>query len=253
MPSNRTAPAHPLVHALAVAAIVLLTPHVAAASDPPMKTIYDFYLGGIKAGEVSIDADFHEDHYEARSVLRTAGIVGLVYKASFEAETFGALTENGLSPRRFAADSRMRSKKQRVEMIYTNDAPATVNAEPAFVEKSYQIDPAAQTGTLDPISAAISALAPMPRERICNRSVQVFDGRRRYAIDLGEPVVDGKRTRCSALYRRIAGFKPKMMKKRPEFPFRIWFEDRPDGRAHIVRAAGESMFGLAVVLLRDEP
>ncbi|MGD1922828.1 MAG: DUF3108 domain-containing protein [Paracoccaceae bacterium] len=237
---------------LLAASLLLVLPSQADASDRPMETIYDFYLGGIKAGEVSIDADFKGERYTARSVLKTAGIVGFVYKASFEAETEGTLIDGGMSPSRFAADSRMSKKRQWVEMIYTDDAPKTVNAKPAFVEKSYQVDPAAQTGTLDPISAAISALAPMPRERICNRSVEVFDGRRRYAIDLGEPIVDGKRTKCGALYRRIAGFKPKMMKKRPEFPFWVWFEDRPDGLAHIVRAAGDSMFGLAVILMRED-
>lgn len=213
-------------------------------------TIYDFYLGGIKAGEVSIDANVTGDQYRATSILRTAGIVGFFYKASFEAETEGTLAPNGLMPVRFHADSRMRSKEQSVEMRYANNAPREVLAEPAFDPRPWQVEPTEQIGALDPISAAISALAPMPRAEICNRSVDVFDGRRRYSIDLGKPVVEGKRIKCPALYRRVAGFKPKMMKKNPQFPFNIWYEERPDGMAHIVRAAGESMFGLAVILLR---
>lgn len=213
-------------------------------------TIYDFYLGGIKAGEVSIDADVKGDAYHASSILKTAGIVGMVYKASFEAEAQGRLTPDGFEPVRFYADSRMSRKEQRVEMRYANNAPREVLAQPAFDPRPWQIDPTAQTDTLDPITAAITALAPMPKAEICNRSVEVFDGRRRYAIDLGKPVADGKRTKCKAMYRRIAGFKPKMMKKRPKFPFNIWYEDRADGMSHVVRAAGESMFGLAVILLR---
>ncbi len=42
-----------------------------------------------------------------------------------------------------------------------------------------------------------------------------------------------------------------MLKKRSEFPFNIWYEERPDGLAHVVRAAGDSVFGLAVILLRE--
>ena len=145
----------------------------------------------------------------------------------------------------------MKDKEQFVEMIYGGGAPATVNAEPAFIPKPWEIDPAAQTGTLAPITAAIATLAPRPRVGMCERTVEVFDGRRRYAIDLGKPVQDGARIRCPANYRRIAGFKPKMMKERPNFPFNIWLEERGDGLAHVGRGAGESMFGLAVILLRN--
>lgn len=239
------------VIALATLMAAFVLPAQASTPERKLSTIYDLYLGGIKAGELTIDAQYLGDRYSATSVMRTAGIVGAVYKASFEAQTEGLLTPTGLEPVRFAADSRMRKKHQAVEMLYSDKAPKKVNAEPAFVPKPWQIDPEQQTGTLDPISAALTALAPMPLKQICNRSVEVFDGRRRYAIDLGKPEADGKRIRCPANYRRVAGFKPKMMRKTPNFPFNIWFVERGDGTAHVIRAAGESMFGLAVILLRQ--
>lgn len=222
-----------------------------AGHSNPVNTIYDLYLGGIKAGELTVDAAYEGARYTAQSVLRTAGIVGAVYKASFEASAEGRLTETGLVPDRFAANSRMKKKSQAVEMVYEGTAPKTVSAQPAFVPKPWEIEPSAQSGTMDPITAALTALAPMPVGAICNRSVEVYDGRRRYAIDMGAPVADGERIRCPATYRRVAGFKPKMMQKSPEFPFDIWYVERPDGMAHVIRAAGESMFGIAVVLLRE--
>ena len=223
----------------------------AAPEERDLSTIYDFYLGGIKAGELTIDANYEGTEYRAESVLRTAGIVGLVYKASFEAEARGTLSSGGHVPDVFKAASRMKSKEQFVEMTYRDLAPTQIRAEPAFVPKPWQIEPSEQVGTLDPISAALVALAPVEAASVCNTSVEVFDGRRRYAIDLGKAEPDGERIKCPATYRRIAGFKPKMMKKRANFPFHVWFEERTDGKAHFVRAAGDSMFGVAVILLRD--
>lgn len=234
-----------------LACTLSLAPGVVAASDD-VNSIYDFYLGGVKAGELSIDATFSNGGYRAQSVLKTAGIVGFVYKAAFEANATGQREGRDLTPVRFSADSRMKKKEQSVEMTYRNNAPARVNAEPAFQPKPWEIDPTEQSGTLDPISAALTALAPAPVGQICNTSVEVFDGRRRYAIELGAPVKDGARIKCPAMYRRVAGFKPKMMKKRPNFPFSIWYEERPDGLAQVVRGAGESVFGLAVILLRKQ-
>ncbi|MEO1495437.1 MAG: DUF3108 domain-containing protein [Pseudomonadota bacterium] len=214
--------------------------------------IYDFYLGGVKAGELTMQAKLDGSKYRATSVLRTAGVVGLVYRAAFEARATGRLNEGRLAPRKFTADSRMKKKKQYVEMTYQDDAPGAIKAVPKFQPKPWQIEPTEQSGTLDPISAALTALAPTPVASMCNTSVEVFDGRKRYAIDLGAPVADGKRIRCPATYRRIAGFKPKMMRKeRRTWPFDIWYEERKDGLAQVVRAGGETPFGLAVILLRQ--
>ena len=236
-----------------VGLLLVMTPMaaVSAPEDGGLNTVYDFYLGGIKAGELRIDANYEAGAYSAVSILRTAGVVGMVYRASFEAEAEGRLTDSGLEPQRFAADSRMTSKEQSVEMLYTERAPREVRAEPAFHPKPWQIEPAEQVGTLDPITAALTALAPVEVADVCNTSVEIFDGRRRYAVDLGAPELEGGRIRCPALYRRVAGFKPKMMKKRPKFPFHVWFEERADGKAHMVRAAGDSVFGIAVILLRE--
>jgi hypothetical protein len=215
----------------------------------PVSTIYDLYLGGIRAGELTIDARVQGDRYSATSALRTAGVVGALYEASFEAETVGALAPDGLEPRRFRADTHASGERQTVEMTYRDRAPQAVRADPAFEPKPWQIEPGDQAGTLDPISAALTALAPAPAGEVCDRSVDIYDGRRRYAIDLGAPEADGGRIRCPGLYRRVAGYKPKELKE--TIAFNLWFEERRDGLAHVVRLASESMLGLAVALLRE--
>ena len=239
-----------LLHALAAFAVsaTVASASPAVTMHRPLSTIYDLYLGGIRAGELAIDATFQGDRYSASSVMRTAGIVGAIYKASFEAETEGRLAPGGLEPQRFRAVGRMWSEAQEVEMTYRGAAPAAVHAEPAFDPKPWQIEPTDQAGTLDPISAALTALAPAPAGSICNRSVEIYDGRRRYAVDVGAPEADGERIRCPAQYRRVAGYKPKELKETIDFS--VWFEERPDGLMHVVRAAGDSLLGLAVVLLR---
>ena len=222
-------------------------PHV--TMHRPVSTIYDLYVGGIKAGELALDANFSGDRYRARSVLRTAGIVGAVYDASFTAETQGVVGPGGLVPRRFTADATSEGDAQEVDVTYAGRTPAIVRANPPFKPKPWEIEPQDQVGTLDPISAALTALAPMPRGAICNRTVDIFDGRRRYAVDLGKPAADGERVKCHAVYRRVAGYKPKELREKIEF--NVWFEERPDGLMHVVRAAGESLLGLAVLLLRE--
>lgn len=244
-----------LAYVTAVVTVAATTAWAVASAAPavtmhkPVSTIYDLYVGGIRSGELVLDARVSGDRYRARSVLRTAGIVGKVYDASFTAEAEGLVGNAGLVPQRFTADARSEGDEQSVDMTYAGRTPATVRADPPFTPKPWQIEPRAQTGTLDPISAALTALAPRPEGEICDRTIDIFDGRRRYAVDLGKPVADGERVKCHALYRRVAGYKPKELKE--TIGFNVWFEERPDGLMHVVRAAGESMLGVAVLLLRE--
>lgn len=215
----------------------------------PVSTIFDLYLGGIRIGELSVNARMEGDRYRAASTMRTAGVVGALYAASFVAETEGTVGPRGLAPRRFVADTRAGGDVQAVEMRYEGPTPAQVKADPPFKPKPWEIRPEKQAGTVDPITAALMALAPAPVESLCRKTVDIYDGRRRYAVDLGAPVAEGERIRCPAVYRRIAGYKPKELKEGYELD--IWFEERADGLAHVVRAAGESGFGLAVMMLRE--
>ena len=218
---------------------------------PRIIKVFDLYLGGIKGGEMSIAVWEDEARYHAEAKLRTAGVVGAVYEASFAAEARGAVTSGGYRSDMFKAQSAMYEKSQYVLIAYSDGTPAAIHAEPPFIPKPWQIEPTEQTGALDPITAALFALTPMPPDEICNRTVDIFDGRRRYEVELGAAEPHQGRLRCPAVYRRVAGFKPKMINRQREFPFHIWFEVKDDGLAHIKRAAGESMFGLAVVLGRD--
>jgi hypothetical protein len=243
-------------------AAAMLTPVMGGAARAPVvashNAIYDFYLGGIWAGEMAVDAQFDGDldsggTYRARITARTSGIVGFFFTAGVEAETVGRVDANGLSPRRFAADAYERKHRQQVEISYADGSAPAVRAEPAHRVRPWSITSRGQNGVADPLSAAFDALAPGARDAICNQTADVFDGARRWAIEIGppEPVSGGERIRCDAVYVRIAGFKPKLMGERARRPFTLFFEQREDGLFHVVRASGRTSFGLAVLLLRE--
>jgi hypothetical protein len=57
--------------------------------------------------------------------------------------------------------------------------------------------------------------------------------------------------KCEALYKRVAGFKPKMMREQSEFPLTVWFKRAEDGRVTVRRVAAPTKFGNVVVLRRE--
>ncbi len=238
----------------------MLTPVTGGKAWPPTvashTATYDFYLGGIWAGEMTLDADFGSDFggrgtYRAGVTARTAGIAGFFFTAGVEAETVGRFDATGLSPVRFTADAYERRHRQFVEISYDNGSPASVMAEPAYRLRPWSISSRGQPGIADPLSATFEALAPAAAGAICRQTADVFDGERRWAIEIGPPRREGNRIRCDAVYVRIAGFKPALMGERARRPFALFFEERGDGLFHVVRVVGQTSFGLAVLLLRD--
>ncbi|MEM0942488.1 MAG: DUF3108 domain-containing protein [Pseudomonadota bacterium] len=219
-----------------------------ASPEERLSAVFDIYLGGLKIAEMAVNAEFAPETYRADAVLETKGVVGAFYRASFEAQSEGAVAGEALAPARFAANSRDSRKSQYVEMRYQGGAPSALTAEPAFVPKPWEVEPTEQRAA-DPLSAAIGALVKQPAGGLCARDVEIYDGRRRYKIVLGTPEAREGGIYCPALYRRVAGFKPKMMAK-PDYPFGFWFSEMADGSFQILRAMGETPIGTAVIKRR---
>lgn len=225
-----------------------------AAQAPERTYSYRFYLGGILVGKADVAAAIDEVAYRLQTDVRSDGVVGWFYDVTVKASAEGARRDaDTLAPRRFVMSSVTEGELFDMTVSYGESAPETIEAEPAFKPRPWQIDPARQTGALDPISAIVAALLPRPVADLCEHVIPIFDGRRRYDI-----VFDGVRadkTRrgerqidCDARFQRVGGFKPKHMAK-PDIPFIVRFAVAEDGDALPIRAWASTEFGAAVATL----
>ena len=231
---------------------------VATPADPiaDLHYTYDFYLSGVPVAVGKFKASIEQTSYNAVSALKTVGIVGLFFDTEVVSSADGELMGGeALFPAQFEMRSRTKDKRQDVKMVFADDAPETVQASPPFKKKRYEIDPAKQNGALDPMSAIVAAFMPRDAETVCDQVIPVFDARKRYDVKflgkIREYEEDGRRfIECKGVYQRLAGFKPKMMKK-PSYPFKIRFAVGDDGTPRAVRIWGDTYFGVAVALLRE--
>ena len=238
-----------------IVAVAVLAPASGSRARPPavaeLEVVYDFYLLGLRAGRLTVGAAFGTESYHASSVLRTTGIVGFFFDLAFEAEVVGRIDTDGLFPMHYSSYSRDPKRQQSIEISFEHETPVSSRVEPARRVRPWSINPRDQRGTTDPLSAVLAAFSPAPADAICDQRVDVFDGRRRFALEIGPRKREGSQIRCEAQYVRLAGFKPKWMGKRARRPFAVLFEERADGLFEIVRAVGESSFGPVILLLRE--
>jgi len=215
--------------------------------------IYDVNFGGIRIGEAKFDGAVGDTDYRVSTRVETAGVVDAFFTATVDGEAEGVRDDAGaLTPVRFRADTKSSENDQLVEIVFKDGSPSIAEAVPAFKKKYYEIVPEEQTGVIDPLSAALQALAPGEAASVCNSRVEVFDGRKRWALALSNPRADGNEIHCDGVYERIAGFKPKHMRRQTIFPFDVRYGVDQKGMAYVRRVSVETDFGNGVAVLRGD-
>lgn len=167
---------------------------------------YTVYIGGFKAAEGTVSATLQDEAYMLTSFMGVAGMPKNFFDAEWTLESEGRFGDARPQPERFAFHSHQKGEIKYREVIY--DAvgrPETTFDPPLEPHDEIRVPPHERKNTLDPISALLVPIAA--GDNPCNRSLAVFDGKRRYDLQLAfdrEGTVttrnkgySGKAIRCS--------------------------------------------------------
>ena len=234
---------------LALAAALLAPlPAVSAEND---SLAYDIYLYGFKLGVLRLELVQSDTHYAAAGRVTTTGLMSKIAKFNFDGKVKGYRSNPGYWPDEFSATIFNKSSESTVRMTYSNRTPNVLEYAPERGPRETDVDPADQKGAVDLISAAYMILRDVPRERLCDKSVQMFDGRRRSQIREAKPVITDDKARCSGYYQRLAGFSENEMAEQTTFPFMLFYEMQKDGNYRLMSIETESVVGSAKMVRRD--
>lgn len=247
------------------AAFALSAPAHASSNSgepTPFSANYDFYIGGLPIADISFSGAVGALEYTAKSTVETRGLLELLISGRVNAAATGHRhTKGHLAPDRYATQYTTRNEARQVSMAYAGEI-ASVSITPPEAKKPYDTSASEHPDTLDPVTAAVTMISPRETSNLCNRTIPVFDGKRRYDIILlpkeqrphgksaPAPSWNTKTTRCFGVYERIAGFEGSLQGAQRYFPFDIWFEEEKDGLHRIVRLAGKTKLGFAIGTLQ---
>jgi len=264
------------ITALALCSPVLALPALAAGGAggdsqtlpaSRLEVAMTLYAGGITMGHMDLDASQRGGQYHAVSTLTTSGVVNAFWQSEIQATSNGTLGTKSLVPGLYDSFYTGKSgRKQEVSLTYEGAAPPRLFADPAYSTTGFEVKPEDTKNTLDPLSAitlifsGLGAQAGNP----CTITAPVFDGRRRYDIEVSKVkdidvrmdsgLYQGKGIQCDVRYRQIAGFRPRVLKDNEKFPvIHAWFVNLPStvsGRDYVVpvRVWAETKYGVLAIL-----
>lgn len=225
------------------------------------------YAGGITMGKMDLDASLRGGDYRAVSNLKTEGVINAFWKSEIQATASGKVGAHGLTPGLYDSFyTGAAGRKQEVSLTYENGTAPRLFADPVYSTTGYDVKADDTRNTLDPLSAltfiasGVGASAGNP----CGLTAPVFDGRRRYNIEmtrvrdvdirLDNGAYAGKGVQCDIRYRQIAGFRPRVLKSDENFPvLHAWVASFPSPTAGHdytvpVRVWAETKYGVMAVV-----
>jgi Protein of unknown function (DUF3108) len=224
------------------------------------------YAGGITLGKMDIDATVRGSDYHAVSNLETSGVVNAFWQAEIQATSSGKVSPKNLTPVLYDSfDINRTGKKQEVSLTYDSANPPRLYADPAYSTTGYEVKPEDQKATLDPLSAVMfivsgAGTAGTP----CTVTAPVFDGRRRYNIEMSKVkdvdikmdngLYAGHAALCQIKYHQLSGFKPRVLKSNESFPtINAWVVTYPSqikGSDYVVplRVWADTPYGMVSVV-----
>ncbi|HKQ44179.1 MAG TPA: DUF3108 domain-containing protein [Rhizomicrobium sp.] len=224
------------------------------------------YAGGITMGQMGLNATLRGSEYHVVSTLQTSGVINAFWQSEIQATSTGKMGAKNFMPTLYDSFYTGRTgRKQEVSLSY-EDASPKLYAEPAYSTTGFEVKPEDTRNTLDPLSAITSIFSGVAAQpgNPCAITAPVFDGRRRYNIEvtkvkevdvrMDSGLYQGKAIQCEVRYRQIAGFRPRVLKENEKFPvIHAWFVTLPSavaGRDYVVpvRIWADTKYGVLAVL-----
>lgn len=224
----------------------------AAPATATEQGVFDVMLSGVRAAVVQYAANSDGNRYAVTGKVRTTGFLGAVVKASYEATARGQqIGPNAYRPSSFVETRNASGERSEAEMLYRGGRPQVKVYDPPRDADPHAVDPATQAGTVDPMTVIYAALRNQPEARVCDLTLQVFDGKRRSEVVLSKrrAASNGEIT-CQGLYRRIAGWSPRKLAEKTRFTFEMTYAPRGDGIYEVARVTTDTTFGRAVLQRR---
>jgi hypothetical protein len=230
------------------------------APDSRLEIALTLFAGGVTMGKVDMDATVRGDDYRVVSHLQTDGVANAFWKATIQATSSGKLSGKSLTPALYDSFTiRRDGQKQQVSLTYANNAPRLF-AEPAYNTAQWPVKQEDQRNTFDPLSAVMTIVSGALAQggNPCALTAPVFDGRRRYNIEmkkvrdidikLDNGLFQGKGMLCQLKYVQVAGFRPTVLRDKDRYPLiNVWMTTVKGGTRDYtvpVRVWAETSYGV---------
>jgi hypothetical protein len=243
---------------------------LASAAAKPVTLTYLGYLAGFPVLQMTAQADLpaagdgtvSDGNYGLQANIVTQGSLATLYPYRTTVSANGRLAGGEAKPARFQSEGQIMSKTESVTLTYHTDGKVDISAVPMTRQAQEAAAQGTANNTIDPASLVLAVIANYAQKDTCTARYRLFDGVRRYDLNVTEvgdgnvqmykrSYYQGPATACQAVPQLIQGF-PQMAVESKLYPesAKIWIANAVPGmpavpvRIYSQNALGEMVFDL---------
>lgn len=204
---------------------------------------------GLKLGDLYVSLDRDTARYSTRTRFATSGALSNLAHVHFSMSAAGRMDGRRAGPRSYVENVNTGKRISDVRMSYAAGLARVVSGR--LGRDGAPINPLTQRDTIDPASAMLLAVGPMPRADLCDLDQPVFDGARRTRLELNAAVETEDGLLCRGRFLREAGYSKRQLARSPGFDLELTYVRRRDGQYVLFRGKVDTVFAPVVLEWAD--
>ncbi|MDB2407507.1 DUF3108 domain-containing protein [Jannaschia sp.] len=216
-----------------------------------MDATYDVSLRGVTGGTIALRGRDQGGGYSISSAAQATGVVGSLVKYGYEGRAQGSIRGGRYVSTEYTEIEVDDGERTSAVTRFNGGTPSGVTFDPPRAAEPHDIDPRAQRGVVDPLTALYAVLQPVDPGRACNARYDTFDGRHVARLSIGAPTAgaDGTLT-CQGEYVRLRGYSAKSLARRPNAQMTFTLTPVAGGRVQVSEIRSRTALGDAVLRRR---
>ena len=236
-----------IARSLLCAALLAAAPAFAQGMD----ATYDLSLRGITGGVIALRGRDQGGSYSVSSAAKATGLVGALVKYGYEGRAQGRIRGGRYVSTEYTEIEVDDGERTSAVTRFSGTTPASVTFDPPRAPEPHDIDPTAQRGVIDPLTALYAVLQPVDPTRACNARFDTFDGRHVARLTMGPPVAGPDDTLiCEGEYLRLRGYSAEDLERRPNAEMTFTLTPVAGGRVQVSEIRSRTALGDAVLRRR---
>ncbi|GIT91013.1 hypothetical protein JANAI62_14680 [Jannaschia pagri] len=231
---------------MSAVALALATALPAAAQS--LDAQYALSLRGVTGGTIAIRGRTSGGSYSVSAAAKATGLVGSLVKYAFEGSAEGRVSGGRYTSSVYREREDDDGERTGSVTRFRGTTPSSVTFDPPRPPRPYDIDPTAQRGVIDPLTALYAILQPVAPGNACGQRYELFDGRHVSRMSLGaaRAASDGTIT-CTGEYRRLRGYSAEELAERPTVVLTFTYAPIGAGQVQISEIRSSTKLGNAVL------
>ncbi len=209
---------------LLVASICVLPAAGSAYAQGKLKAHYTISMTGVTIGEIVWLVDIGDTLYSTTATGKASGVLSMLVNGEGSVEAQGGIAADRLNPSTYTSTIADDDGTIRLQMTFADGiASETIAPQPPEHADRVPVTDADRRGIADPLSAVLIPTklgGGTMAASDCNRTLKIFDGRRRYNLTLSYSRMDkvaldrsysGPILVCAVVLQPIAGYRADSM------------------------------------------